>query len=306
MWFKNLIVFQFEDPAEIEKYFTDSALEEGLASQAFKPCGPQEPETLGWAAPMGNLSEQLYHSVNGNILLTARKEDRILPASVIREAVNDKVMILEKDAERKVGRKQKLELRDQLTFEMMPRAFTRSVRIQGMILPKENLLIVDAASRKVAEQWVSLLRVSLGSLPVRPISSKEALPALFTHWLNGSQALPKQIELGEECDLQSQEEQGAVIRFRRQMLEGDEITVHTRAGKVATRLAIDWNQSLSFTLTDALEIKRLRFADTLVEQVEVEEVNDEAAEFDARFALMSLELSQFLPALFESLGGLEQ
>jgi len=158
----------------------------------------------------------------------------------------------------------------------------------------------------VAEQWVSLLRVSLGSLPVRPVSAKEALPALFTHWLNGAQSLPKQIELGEECDLQSQEEQGAVIRFRRQMLEGDEITVHTRAGKVATRLAIDWNQSLSFTLTDALEIKRLRFADTLVEQVEMEEVNDKAAEFDARFALMGLELARFLPALFACLGGLEQ
>ncbi|MBX2868737.1 MAG: recombination-associated protein RdgC [Acidiferrobacterales bacterium] len=306
MWFKNLIIFEFEDPADALKLITEPQLERGLASQAFKPCGPQEPESLGWTTPMGHLSDQLFHAGGGYFLLTARREERLLPASVVREAVNEKVLEIELAEERKVGRKQKLEIRDQLTFEMMPRAFTRSVRTQGLILPKENLIVVDAASRKTAEQWVSLLRISLGSLPVRPVESKQSLPALFTNWLSGKASLPNQISLGEECDLQSQEDQGAVVRFRRQMLEGDEITVHTKAGKIATRLAVDWNESLAFTLTDALEIKRLRFADTVVEQVEVEEIHDEAAEFDARFALMGLEFSRFLPALFDALGGLQK
>lgn len=300
MWFKNLIVFQFEETPD----FDPQELESALQKFAFKPCGPQQPESLGWAPPMGNLSDQLCHAGSGMLLMSARREERLLPAAVLREAVSDKVLEIEKAEQRKVGRKQKLEIRDQLQFEMMPRAFTRSSRIQGLLLPQLNLLVVDAASRKKAEQWVSLLRQSIGSLPVKPVTPRQSLPGLFTRWLGGTKALPKQIVLGEECDLQSKEEQGAMVRLRRQHLDGDEVTVHTRAGKVATRLAIEWNQSLSFVLTEDAEIKRLRFADTLVEQVEADGVNDEAAEFDARFALMGLELSRFLPALWKALGGL--
>ena len=300
MWFKNLIVFQFEDTPAIN----EDELEAGLIQYAFKPCGPQQPEALGWVSPMGTLSEQLVHSGSGMLLMTARREERLLPAAVLRDAVNEKVLQIERDEDRKVGRKQKLEIRDQLQFEMMPRAFTRSSHIQGLLMPEQKLLVVDAASRKKAEEWVSLLRQSLGSLPVRPVATVQSLPTLFTQWLNGKKSIPKQISLGEECDLQSKEEQGATVRLRRQHLHGDEVTVHTRAGKVATRLEVEWNQSLSFVLTEDAEIKRLRFADTLVEQVEADGVNDEAAEFDARFALMGLELSRFLPALWKTLGGL--
>jgi len=117
--------------------------------------------------------------------------------------------------------------------------------------------------------------------------------------------MPNQIAPGNECVLQSMEDKGAVVRCRNQDLFGNEISAHLEAGKVVTQLAIEWNDSLSFVLNENVEIKRLRFSDTLVEQVEQDGVNDEAAEFDARFTLLGLELSQFLPALCDVLGGHE-
>lgn len=301
MWFKNLIVFRFEEVPE----FDEEAFEKVLAGSAFRHCSPQQPQSLGWTPPMGNLSEKFCHAGNGFFLLTARREERILPGSVVREAVEDKVVEIELREERRVGRKQRMEIRDQLIFEMMPRAFTRSIRIQGMILPAQQMLVVDTVSRSRAEEWVSLLRYSLGSLEVKPLSLKNALPALFNGWLSGNSTLPNQIAPGNECVLQSMEDKGAVVRCRNQDLFGNEISAHLEAGKVVTQLAIEWNDSLSFVLNENVEIKRLRFSDTLVEQVEQDGVNDEAAEFDARFALLGLELSQFLPALCDVLGGHE-
>ena len=301
MWFKNLIVFQFDQVPD----FTEDNLEAALEKNSFKPCSPQEPQSLGWTTPMGQLSEKFCHAGAGFFLMTAKREERILPASVVKEAVDLKVLEIELAEDRKLGRKQKMEIRDQLTFEMMPRAFTRSTRIQGMVLPKQKLLVIDAASRNKAEEWASLLRYSLGSLEVKPVTLKQSLSGLFSDWLSGKKGLPNQIEPGEECVMQSTEDQGAVIRCRHQDLSGKEISVHLDAGKVVTQLAIEWNQSLSFVINENAEIKRLRFSDTIVEQVETDGVNDEAAEFDARFALLGLELSQFLPALWETLGGLD-
>lgn len=300
MWFKNLVVFQFEESPE----FGQNALEQGLERQRFKPCGPQELETLGWTTPMGELSSQLFHIGAGAILLTAKREERILPASVVREAVNQKVLEIEKKQDRKIGRKQKLDIRDQLTFEMMPRAFTRGTLVQGLLMPEQKLLVVDSASRNRAEQWTSLLRQSLGSLPLKPLTLIRSASGQFTNWLANNAKLPAGVTLGDECVLQSPDDQGGVIRCRRQDLSGTEIREHLKAGKVATQLGLEWKQSISFVINQDVDIKKLRFSDTLVEQAEADGVEDPAAEFDARFALMSLELSRFLPGLWDALGGL--
>lgn len=302
MWFKNLVVFQFDDVPEIDQ----ATLEEGLEQQRFKPCGPQQPDAIGWTSPMGDLSEQLFHGGAARFLLTARREERILPATVVREAVNQKVLQIEKKEDQKIGRKRKLEIRDQLIFEMMPRAFTRSVRIQGMILPEERLVVVDSASRKRAEDWLSLLRISLGSLPVKPLQFKKSPSSQFTGWLSGSSNTPEQIDLGDECVLQSPDDTGGVVRCRKQDLGGKEIHAHLDAGKVVTQLALDWNQSLSFVINQDGDLKRLRFSDTVVEQAEADGVNDPAAEFDSRFTLLGLELCRFLPELWRVMGGLAE
>jgi recombination associated protein RdgC len=300
MWFKNLVVFQFEESPE----FDQNALEQGLERQRFRPCGPQELETLGWTTPMGELSSQLFHIGAGAILLTAKREERILPASVVREAVNQKVLEIEEKQDRKIGRKQKLDIRDQLTFEMMPRAFTRSTLIQGLLIPEQKLLIVDSASRNRAEQWTSLLRQSLGSLPLKPLALSRSASGQFTSWLANNAKLPAGVALGDECVLQSPDDQGGVIRCRRQDLSATEIREHLKAGKVVTQLGLEWKHSITFVINQDVDIRKLRFSDTLVEQAEADGVEDPAAEFDARFALMSLELSRFLPGLWDALGGL--
>jgi len=92
------------------------------------------------------------------------------------------------------------------------------------------------------------------------------------------------------------------VRYVRHPLESAEIREHIEAGKQVTKLAMTWNDRISFVLNENMQVKRLAFLDLLKEESEQQaETADE--QFEADFAIMSGELARFLPDLVEALGG---
>ncbi len=115
-------------------------------------------------------------------------------------------------------------------------------------------------------------------------------------------AAPAGFTIDRDCELKASGDEKSAVRYVRHPLEGNEIRAHLAGGKLPTRLALTWDDRISFILTEKLEIKRLAFLDLLKEQAERSaEHADE--QFDADFALMTGELSRFLPQLIEALGG---
>lgn len=299
MWFRNARVFRFTKPFEI----TAEALEEKLQADAFKPCGPQETSRQGWVSPMGKHSDLLVHSAGGYHLIALRKEEKLLPSSVIKELVDEKAEVIEAEQHRKVRRKEKDELKEEVMLEMLPRAFSKNRRCYAYLAPADGVLVVDAGSSKQAEDLASTLRKSLGSLPVRPPAVEQAPAFTFTGWLNESIDLPASIELGTECELKDTSEDGGVVRCKGLDLQGDEIRSHLDAGMQVTKLSVTWDDNLSFVLDEELGIRRLKFGDTLQEKLDDVDADDAAARFDAAFSLMTLELARLIPGLLEALGG---
>ncbi len=299
MWFRNARVFRFTKPFDI----TAEALEEKLLEDAFKPCGPQETSRQGWVPPLGKHGEQLVHSAGGYHLITLRKEEKLLPGPVVKELVEEKVEAIEAEQHRKVRRKEKDELKEQVMLEMLPKAFSKNRRCYAYLAPNDGFLIVDAGSAKQAEDLASFLRKSLGSLPVRPPAVEQAPAFTLTGWLNETVDLPATLTLGTECELKDPSEDGGVVRCKGLDLQGDEIRNHLEAGMQATRLSLTWEDTLSFVLDEELGIRRLKFGDTLQEKLDDVDADDAAARFDAAFTLMTLELSRLLPGLLEALGG---
>ena len=67
---------------------------------------------------------------------------------------------------------------------------------------------------------------------------------------------------------------------------------------------MEWTETVSFVLGDDLCLKRLKFSEELREQNDDVGTNgDHAARADADFALMTGELSRFIPELIAALGG---
>jgi recombination associated protein RdgC len=80
-------------------------------------------------------------------------------------------------------------------------------------------------------------------------------------------------------------------------LLGEEIATHLRAGKQVVKLALDWSERLAFVIGDDMALRRLRFADDLIEEAVDPQLEDEAARFDAEFAIMTHELGGLLERL---------
>lgn len=298
MWFKNLALFRFTEPFA----HSSEALLEALKQRRFRSCGPMEMATLGWHPPLRRDDHPLVHAANGFLLLSLLREEKILPASVVNEAVEEKAEEIETRRGTPVGRRERATLRDEVVNDLIPRAFSHTRRTYAYIDPRGGWLVVDSPNTRRAEDLVALLRQSLGSLPVEPVNVRERPASVMTRWLMTGQ-LPSDIAVEDECELRAPDEEGGIVRCRRQDLTAPEVLNHLAAGKEVVRLALTWNDRLSLMLDDGLQVKRLRFLDVIQEQAAEVDAADEVERFDADFAIMSLELSQFLERLPEWFGG---
>lgn len=298
MWFKNLAIFRFTEPCPL----TPADLENKLEQIRFRPCGSHEEFSFGWTSPLGRSSEQLVHSSNGFLMFCAQKEEKVLPAAVINEMVQEKIQEAEDQHGRKLAKKERTTLKDEIIFDLLPKAFSFSRRTFAYIDTKGGWLIVDASSAKKAEDLVSLLRKCLGSLPVIPPAANEKPTSTMTQWLISNQT-PDDITIENECELRSPEEEGGIIRCKNQDLTQPEIKNHLDTGKQVQKLAVNWADRISFILDENLAIKRLRFLDMIQDQVADTDPQNEIEQFDIDFSIMSLELAGFLPRLMELFGG---
>ncbi len=298
MWFKNLSIFRLTEVFTL----TSEELDQKLEALTFRPCGSHEEFTFGWTPPLGKASQSLVHKTNGYMMLCVKKEERVLPASVLNEMLQEKIAEQEEQQARKLSKKERTELKDELIFDLLPRAFTFSRKIYAYIDPQGGWLIVNAASAKSAEDLVSLLRKSLGSLPAIPLSTVEKPIATMTQWLLNNK-IADDVTIEDECELRAPEEAGGIVRCKRHDLALPEITNHLSTGKEVIKLAVNWAERISFIIDENLAIKRLRFLELIQDQVADIETDDEAAQFDVDFSIMTAELSVFLPRLIELFGG---
>jgi recombination associated protein RdgC len=300
MWFKNLQLYRFTQPFELDA----ATLGEQLEQQAFTPCGSQDMTRSGWVPPLGRHGNEFVHATNGYLMLCLKRQDKLLPAAVINEELEEKALEIESREARQLPRKERRALRDEVYFSLLPKAFVRSSLQFAYISPRDQLLVIDASSAKRAEDFLQALRDTLGSLSVIPLVPKHQPIDVMTGWVSSGQS-ESGFELGEEGELRDNADISSVIRCKNQDLSAIEIVNHLKTGMHISKLALNWQQRVEFVLDEKLTVKRLRFSDIVQEQASDTQADDVAAQFDVDFSIMSLELSGFIKALTEAFGGAE-
>lgn len=297
MWFKNIRIFRLTQAIDQQ----DETLDEALETKLFHPCGKLDALRHGWVSPLGRNGKLLSHSNNKATMLCAKRQEKSVPSAAINEALETKIFDIQEQEGRSVGRKEKQSLKDELIFTMLPQALPRSSLEFGYINHREGLIYVNLSSTKKAEDFLSLLRESLGSLKAIPLSTHSPITSSLTEWLRKGEA-PEPFTLGDICELRATKDE-RVVRFRKHDLSSDEVKQHLDTGMHVKRLALTWNDSISFVIDEELSIKSVRFSDELLEKASEPESDSAAAAFDNDFAFMHSELSVFTKDLLNALGG---
>ncbi len=298
MWFKNILFYRFTEQVN----YSVEQLQEAFTEHCFTPCKSQELSRYGWVAPHQNMGENLIFQSNGSFLITAQKEDKLVPSSVINQQLKDRVAIIEKNEARKVYRKEQLSLKDEIVLDLLPRAFSKYSQTSALIVPQHGFIAVDSANFSKAEELLNLLRNSLDTLPVRLPDVNHSPSVMMSQWLAEENLVP-QFKCLEECELKDISGEGATIKIKGQELQCDEVTMHLDTGKQVTKLALEWDETLSFILHEDLSIKRLKPTDQLTTELNEENDEDPLTRLDSDTSRLSLELQRLLPQLLEAFGG---
>ena len=294
MFFKNLTFFRFPTAVDF------SEVETFLPHALLKDVGPLEMTSRGFVSPYGREEKEQFSQRQGDALwLAVGSQEKILPAVVVNDLVARKVEEIEEKEARRPGGRERKRIKDDLLHELMPRAFVKASRTDALIDLQHGYIAVDTSSRKTAENVVSDVRGLLGSFPAMPLNAEIAPRSILTSWIAG-EPMPAGLELGEECELKDPMDGGAVIKCQKQELRCAEIDKHLDAGKQVTRLALTFEDNVSFVLGDDLIVRKLKFLDGALDQLEDSEGEGRRVEFEARFALQSGEIRRLFQILEEA------
>lgn len=296
MWFRALTFYRI-DPAQLPRM---ALLTQQLAERPFYGCQGLAWFHEGWAGAASHTPETLL-AVRHAWLINLKREDKVLPAGVIRDQLEAKVSQLEDQEFRKIGRKERQALKDQVTDDLLPRAFTRSSCLGALIDTRRNWLMIDTATASKADNLLSCLRDASPAFPATLVHPRLSPQSVMTDWLLAGSA-PAPFSLDSDCELHAMGEHGAMIRCQRQDLTADEVQQHLKRGKQATMLALVWRERIRFVLTDNLQLKRLQFLDVI--QEEAAQAGDDTASLnEATLFMMAEELGQLVDDLVAALGG---
>lgn len=293
--FKNVIVYRIEPTWSQEL----AAADEALQAQRFVPCGPSQEKSVGWVPPRGEEHGPLVESVGGQWLLEFMIEAKALPGSVVRRKLEERLAHIEATEGRKPGKKEQKEIKEDIARELLPMAFSRHARVTVWVDREHRRLVVNAANAARADEVVSSLVQSLSGFGVSLINTKIEPAAAMSGWLH-SQEPPAEFTVDRECELKATDESKSVVRYAKHALDIDEVRQHIENGKRATRLAMTWDDRVSFELTEGLQLRKLVFLEGTDEAAPGDKKEDD---FDADVAIATGELGGLLPALIDALGG---
>ena len=152
MWFKQISFY----PLNTAKLPELDTLADKLAAAEFAPCMGLDWFSEGFAAPVA-FSPELVFPADYTWRVALKKEEKVLPAGVIRDILDERVVEIQNAEARNVGRKEKQELKEQITDDLLPRAFTRSSRSQAIFDTKHGYLADPIyGGNKGMKAWIAI------------------------------------------------------------------------------------------------------------------------------------------------------
>lgn len=292
MWFKQVQIFKIDAKIHYEE------LLEGLKKLAFRPCLASHFSSKGWVSPIevdASVEDpELARRIDGFVMLCLQIEEKILPATVVRQELANKVREIEQREDRKVRAKERLTLKDEVTFSLLPRAFSKFSKVYAYIDTRTGQLVLSTTSDKKTTEFLATLTKSLGEeiYALEP----EKLSPIITQWLK-NHSNPSGFVIEKTCMLQDPNHQHRIIRAQNQDLFANSIQALINDGCEVQQLALSWQEQVKFVLSEGLLLQRIKFHDDVILQSKDLGLESRDQQFDASFMIMAKTFAKLFPEL---------
>lgn len=307
MLFKNMIVYRL---AESMSALSVEQLETALVAKRATKIHATQREASGFVSPFADREDgPLVHSVENRMLVCLQTESKILPTTVIREATKKKIEEIEARDLRKVYRKERDQIRDEVLLNLLPRAFVKKTNLFALLCPRDGYVIVNTASHARAEEITAQIRDALGSFPIGPLYLKTPVRDVMTQFLSAKGDVPHLtgagFYIGRSCELYNPLQRTSAVGCKDLDLDADEVTRHLEVGMQVRKLEIKWGDELECVVTPEFNFRQVHMGGVFEQESArlTEELDDIDAERDATLALAAGTYVKFIAAIVSAFGG---
>lgn len=291
--FRNLTMFRF--PAEAAKTF--DLLPAALFEHPLHQCGPMQMRTRGWVSPYGHADDALVLAQGHFRLITLGGWDKSIPASAVEAELAERVKVLETDRAKPVPKGERKRIKQAIIAEMGARAIPKPMRLHGMIDLRNGWIVVDTASGKAAEDFVSHLRLALGRLPAFVVEPETNPVNVLTDWLMSGRGDAVWF-IGDECELRDFVSDGT-SKFTKYDLTDEEWHGQI-ANQRCTKLRVHYLDRCSMVIRGDLRVSKFQMSNIALKDMHRGEEESPRDIVESAAALLFGEITQVLAALERS------
>lgn len=294
--FKNLVPYKYSTSWSISAEKFNTLLEK----HRFTPCKPTDFESAGWNKISTNMD--YIAELNCQWYLTMQVEKKILPAAVIKRALAKKVDDFHKKFQRYPTKKEKKELQENVELELLPKAFSKFSIINVWIDTINRWVGVDTSNRNIAERIAYMINMACSEIElpgIRLVALSNDPSQAMTDWLVSNEA-PPAFTIDDHCELVFKDDDTKPkVRYDHHSMERQDIKDHIAEGKTPVKLAMTYDDAVSFVLCEDFSFKKIVFLKA--------EISDKSAPFEeqceTQFTLASHEFGLMLNAMLDVMGG---
>jgi recombination associated protein RdgC len=278
----------------LNERITANDLANALESYKFTSCASSAPSSTGFTSPLNN--GELVHQSNNCLLLALKIESKVIPVSTLKKEVAERIAKIEESENRNLSKKEKDAIKEDAYQSLILKAFTKEEVINGYFDLTSNMLIVGTSSASKAELVTTRLRRALGSLKITAPTTGLVSPVM-KHWIEDS-ALPQDLSFNGygKLEFPNFDNSTSQVTLKQENFESD-YWIELVKDHDVKELGLNWQDLISFTLTDELVIKSIKFTQEFKDQVNDVHCDSKEQRLDADFYLMSQTIRELLAFL---------
>lgn len=240
--------------------------------EAFESVDPSGGQwmTLGLVPPFAG--EPLKLDLQGAAaLMTVQFNERILPGKVRDEALRKLAAKLEGQQGRKVSKKEYAELRDQVEFDLLPRAFIRRTRVpvfffKGRVLGEQTMLVCTGSQRRADSVVALLASIFSEDFKAWRIETQQPVGRVLTDLAENGSHESERFQFFTQKSVVLRGEEKRTIRVKDKDIADSDIQQFLREAYSAIEIALAFDDGLpthddplvDFKVTDSMIFKGIK------------------------------------------------